>query len=232
MKLWCVGFCLVGATLLPLSVQAQDEAVVEQLAPILAAEDARDWRADLFQKALVAPDSQVRRIAALAAGRIGDQRATPLLLQVLDQPDSTVRIAAAFSLGLLRDSAAVEPLIHRLTGLPPLDTATANEAVTALAKIGGRRSGEFFAGVLQGTIALSQSDPAPAISQMLLESWRLGREARADALIAFADDTVQITRWRTIYSLGRLRSPAAAPQLIAALRAPDADTRSAAARAL
>src|SRR3954451_7064443 len=162
MKLWLTGFCLVGATLLPLSVQAQDEAVVEQLAPILAAEDARDWRADLFQKALVAPDSQVRRIAALAAGRIGDQRATPLLLQVLDQPDSTVRIAAAFGLGLLRDSTAVEPLIQRLTGLPPLDTATAAEAVTALAKIGGRRTAEFFASALGGKITLSQTDPVPA----------------------------------------------------------------------
>src|SRR3954454_5713413 len=122
MKLWLVGFCLVGATIRPHSVQAQDEAVVEQLAPILAAEDARDWRADLFQKARVAPDSQVRRIAALAAGRIGDPRATPLLLQVLDQPDTTVRVAAAFALGLLRDSTAVEPLVRRLTALAPLDT--------------------------------------------------------------------------------------------------------------
>src|SRR5215212_8075254 len=74
--------------------------------------------------------------------------APPLLLRVLDQPDSTVRVAAAFALGLLGDSSAVEPLIQRLTGLPPLDTATASEAVTALGKIGGRRSAEFFAAVL------------------------------------------------------------------------------------
>jgi cyclophilin family peptidyl-prolyl cis-trans isomerase/HEAT repeat protein len=199
---------------------------------VLAAEDARQWRPELFQRALVAPDSVVRRLAALAAGRIGDLRATPLLLRLLEQPDTTVSVIAAFAIGLLRDSAAVQPLIQRLTGLPPLDTATANEAVTALAKIGGRRSAEFFASVLQGTITLSQTDPASAMSQMLLESWRLGREARADALIPFADDTAQEIRWRTIYSLGRLRSPLAATQLIGALRAPDADTRAAAARAL
>src|SRR5919107_4755962 len=157
---WCA--LLATGLLQPHTVGAQEEAVVEQLAPVLAAEDARDWKPELFQRALVAPDSLVRRTAALAAGRIGDLRARPLLLQLLDQPDSTVRVAAAFALGLLRDSAALEPLIQRLTGLPPLDTASAAEAVTAIAKIGGRRSADFFAGVLQGTVALSQADPVSA----------------------------------------------------------------------
>ena len=218
--------------LLPGAARAQEEAVVEQLAPVLAAEDARQWQPDLFQRALLAPDSVVRRVAALAAGRIGDWGATPLLLQLLNQPDSTVRVAAAFSLGLLRDSAALEPLIQHLTGLPPVDTATAGEAVTAVAKIGGRRAGEFFASVLGGKVALSQVDRAPALSQILLESWRLGADAPADALLAFADDTVQSIRWRAVYSLGRLRSPGAANHLIAALQAGDVDTRAAAARAL
>jgi cyclophilin family peptidyl-prolyl cis-trans isomerase/HEAT repeat protein len=219
---------LLGAS----AIHAQEEAVVEQLAPVLAAEDARDWQPALFQRALVAPDSLVRRIAALAAGRIGDLRATPLLLRLLDQPDTTVSVAAAFALGLLRDTAAVQPLITRLTRVPPLDTATADEAVTALAKIGGRRAADFFASVLQGTVALSQTDPAPATSQILLEMWRLGSDARADALLPFADDTVQSIRWRAIYSLGRLRPVEATNQLIAALGAPDAGTRSSAARAL
>src|SRR5215207_5627841 len=135
---------LCGTLLLPASVVAQQEGIVEQLAPVLAAEDARQWQPELFQRALLAPDSVVRRTAALAAGRIGDFAATPLLLQLLDQPDSTVRVAAAFALGLLGDSAAVGPLIQRLTGLPPLDTVTAGEGVTALAKIGGKRSAEFI----------------------------------------------------------------------------------------
>jgi len=94
-----VGLC--AGLLLPAVARAQEEAVVEQLAPVLAAEDAREWQQDLFQRALLAPDSVVRRVAALAAGRIGDLRATPLLLRTLDQPDSTARVAAAFALGLL-----------------------------------------------------------------------------------------------------------------------------------
>jgi cyclophilin family peptidyl-prolyl cis-trans isomerase/HEAT repeat protein len=223
---------LLGALAAVTIAQAQEEAIVEQLAPVLAAEDARDWQPELFQRALVAPDSGVRRVAAFAAGRIGDLRATPLLLRLLEQPDTTVSVAAAFALGLLRDSAAVQPLIQRLTGLPPLDTATANEVVTALAKIGGRRSAEFFASVLEGTVALSQAEPAPAISQMLLETWRLGGDARNDALLPFVDDTLESVRWRAIYSLGRLHAIGAANQLIAALRAPDPGTRATAAAAL
>jgi cyclophilin family peptidyl-prolyl cis-trans isomerase/HEAT repeat protein len=219
--------------LLPRSAAwCQEEAIVEQLAPVLAAEDARHWQPELFQRALVAPDSVVRRVAALAAGRIGDLRATPLLLRLLEQPDTTVSVAAAFALGLLRDSAAVQPLIQRLTGLPPLDTATATESVTALAKIGGRRTADFFASVLRGTVVLSQADRSPAVSQILLETWRLGADARPDALVPFADDTLQGIRWRTIYSLGRLRAPGAANQLIAALQSSDAETRATAARAL
>ena len=232
MRSLCGLILLSGALLSPSLLAAQDEAVVEQLASVLAAEDARDWQPDLFQRALLAPDSLVRRTAALAAGRIGDLRATPLLLQVLDQPDSTVRVAAAFALGLLDDSAAVEPLIQRLTGLPPLDTATANEAVTALAKIGGKRSADFFASALGGKIALSQADPAPALSQMLLESWRLGPDAQAASLLPFAEDTVRDVRWRALYSLGRLRSPEAGTRLINALRADDTETRATVARVL
>ena len=87
-------------------------------------------------------------------------------MRLLSDPDSTVRVAAAFALGLLRDSAAVQPLIDRLTGLPALDAPTAAEAVTALAKIGGRRSGDFFGGVLGGRVALSQEDRTPAFNQV------------------------------------------------------------------
>jgi HEAT repeat protein len=162
---------------------AQEQTVIEELAPVLAAEDAREWRQELFEASLLAPDSVVQRVAAMAAGRIGDWRATPLLLRALEQPDSTVRVAAAFALGLLADSAAVEPLIQRLTELPPLDASTAVEVVTALSKTGGKRSGDFFAGVLQGRTVLSQTDPAPALAQILLESWRLGPDAPADALL-------------------------------------------------
>ncbi len=67
---------------------------------------------------------------------------------------------------------------------------------------------------------------------MLLEAWRLGEDAPTAALLPFADDTTLTVRWRAVYSLARLRAPAAANHLIAALRADDPGTRAVAARAL
>ena len=222
--------------LLPLllvpAAAAQQAATVEQLAPLLAAEDARDFQPELYRRSLVAPDSVVRRVAALGAGRIGDLRATPLLVPILIDPDSTVRVAAAFGLGLLRDTAAAQPLIDRLIGTPALDGPTALEAVTALAKIGGPRAAEFFAGLLGGRVPLTVADRAPLVQQAILEAWRLGPDAPVTELLPFLADTSLAARWRATYSLGRLKAPAAADRLTLALRDPEATVRAFAARGL
>jgi cyclophilin family peptidyl-prolyl cis-trans isomerase/HEAT repeat protein len=211
---------------------AQEEAAVEQLAPLLAAEDARDFNPDLFRRGLVAPDSLVRRIAALGAGRIGDLRATSLLVPLLADPDSTVRIAAAFALGLLRDSAAVQPLIDRLTGMPALEPATAVEAITALAKIGGPAVGSFFAGILAGRATLTEEQRTAVVREIVLQSWRLGRDAPIGNLLPFMDDSTTSMRWRAVYALGRLRAPEAAERMLLALHDAEAYVRSAAARTM
>lgn len=213
-------------------VAAQEEAVVEQLAPLIAAEDARDFNPELFRRGLVSPDSLVRRIAALGAGRIGDLRATPLVVPLLVDPDSTVRIAAAFALGLLRDTAAVQPLIDRLTSPPDLGPAAAAEAVTALAKIGGAAVGNFFGGVLAGRATLSQDNRGPAVREIVLQSWRLGRDAPVARLLPFMDDSISGVRWRAVYALGRLRAPEAAERMLFTLHDQEAHVRSAAARTM
>src|SRR5438093_3946090 len=91
--------------------QQQDEALVGELARLLAAADARAFDAPLFREALHAPDAVVRRQAALGVGRIGDLAGTDLLVESLSDSDQTVRAAAAFGLGLLKDARAVEPLL-------------------------------------------------------------------------------------------------------------------------
>lgn len=227
------AFCLSGGLLSrPAVAGAQQEAIVEQIAPLIAAEDARVFTPDLFRRGLVAPDSLVRRIAALGAGRIGDLRATPVLVPLLADPDSTVRIAAAFALGLLRDTAAVQPLIDRLTGLPALEPGTAVEAIAALAKIGGAGVGGFFAAVLGGKSTLTQDDRGPAVREIVLQSWRLGSEAPATSLLPFMDDSSPNVRWRAAYTLARIRAPEAAERMLLALRDPDPGVRSAAARGM
>lgn len=227
------SLCLCGESLARAGrLAAQEESLVEQIAPLIAAEDARDFKPDLFSRAMLASDSLVRRTAALSAGRIGDLRATPLLTTLLADPDTTVRARAAFALGLLRDTAAVQTLIDRLTGLPALDATTAVEAIAAIAKTGGSASGAFFAAVLGGKVVLSQDDPAPARREIVLQSWRLGRDAPVTSLLPFMDDTSLGVRWRAVYALGRLHDPAAAQRMLLALRDPDGFVRSLAARAL
>ena len=84
----------VVLALAPARAAGQQEAVVEQLASVLAAEDARNFQPAVFGSALVSPDSLVRRLGAVGAGRIGDRRATALVVPLLTDPDSTVRVAA------------------------------------------------------------------------------------------------------------------------------------------
>jgi cyclophilin family peptidyl-prolyl cis-trans isomerase/HEAT repeat protein len=211
---------------------AQQEAAVEQLASVLAAEDARNFEPTLFGSALVSSDSLVRRLAALAAGRIGDRRATSLLAPLLSDPDSTVRVTTAFALGLLRDPAASRPLMERVSGLPVPDGPTALEAVTALAKIGGPEVGEYFEGLLTGSVVPTVEDRRPLLVQVVLESWRLDGDAPVMALLPFLEDTAAGIRWRAAHSLGRLAAPEAATRLTAALRDPDPTVRGMAARAL
>lgn len=218
--------CAVGR------LPAQQSAIVEQLAPLLAAEDARDFKPELYRKALVSPDSVVRRVAAVGAGRIGDPAAVSLLVPILLDPDSTVRVAAAFGLGLLRDGAGAQPLMDRLTGTPALDGQTAEEALTALAKIGGPTVGEFFAGILGGRVPLTSEDRPPLLQQTILESWRLGKDAPVTVLLPFLEDTSFAVRWRATYALGRLKAPAAANRLGVSLRDPESVVRALAARAL
>lgn len=225
-RVCAVVLVLAGAP----AAAAQQSAVVEELAPILAAEDARQWNAELFRRSLVASDSLVRRTAALAVGRIGDPRGTALLVPLLQDPDSTVRVEAAFALGLLRDTAAIEPLIDRLTGLPALDGPTALEAATALARIGGPRAGAFAAGVLENRIRLTVSDSVPVRQRLLLEAWRLGPDAPVAQLVPYIADTGLPRRSGAVYSVGRLRAAEAGNALLPVLRDQDPVIRSFAAR--
>src|SRR3989442_6060141 len=98
--------------------QQQDEALVGQLARLLAAADARAFDAALFRETLHHPDAVVRRQAALAIGRIGDPAGADLLVQALADSGAAVQAAAAFGLGLLKDARAVAPLLALVRAVP------------------------------------------------------------------------------------------------------------------
>src|SRR5712664_1836961 len=81
---------------------------------IVRAEDERRWDSDLI--ALLADKSAaVRQRAALAAGRIGDERAIKSLTPLLEKDtDDNVRAMAAFALGEIESAAGAEALLAEL----------------------------------------------------------------------------------------------------------------------
>jgi cyclophilin family peptidyl-prolyl cis-trans isomerase/HEAT repeat protein len=101
---------------------------------IMRAEDQRRWD-DNLKSLLSDKEARVRKRAALAAGRIGDERALPSLLELLKgDPDPDVRQMGAFAIGEIESPVGAEALIAVLN-----DTKEPSEirarAVEALGKI-------------------------------------------------------------------------------------------------
>lgn len=198
---------------------AQSAAVVEALAPLLQAQDSRQYVAGALEAGTLSAEPMVRRVAALSLGRIGDLRGTALLVPMLQDQDSTVHPAAAFALGLLRDTAAVTALSDRLTSMPPPTLETAREIVSALAKIGGPAAADVVTRVLTNTANLSIAQyPEVLVRQAAIESWRLGALSPTRQLIALAQTDDDELRWRVVFALGQLRAPSAGAALLGALQ--------------
>lgn len=216
-----------------LPAQAQDASVVEAVAPLLRAEDARRWAGPDLEAGVRSPEPLVRRSAAMAIGRIGDLRGTALLVPMLQDQDSTVQTVAAFALGLLRDSAAVGPLVSRLAALPGPTSETAKEVIAALARIGGRGAAELLDRVLDGTANIAGTPNRDVlVRQAAVDAWRLGEFGPTRQLIALAQTDDDELRWRIVFSLGQLRAPAAGAVLLTSLNDAHPMVRAYAARAL
>lgn len=89
---------------------AHSQVPVDVHVKILKAEDARRYDKTL-EDLLASPNAQVRRRAALTAGRIGDERAITALVKMLDSPDADV---AAFALGEIESIKAADVILREL----------------------------------------------------------------------------------------------------------------------
>jgi cyclophilin family peptidyl-prolyl cis-trans isomerase/HEAT repeat protein len=86
---------------------ARASVPVETLLQIIEAEDERRWDASEFGKLFEDANASVRRRAALAAGRIGDEGAVaPLGALLYGDKDERVRATAAFALGEIEAESA------------------------------------------------------------------------------------------------------------------------------
>jgi cyclophilin family peptidyl-prolyl cis-trans isomerase/HEAT repeat protein len=81
---------------------------------ITKAEDERRWDDDL-RKLFTSPNAGIRKRAALAAGRIGNEDSIPALTNLLEKDkDASVRVMAAFALGEVESVKGADALVAAL----------------------------------------------------------------------------------------------------------------------
>ena len=97
-------------------------------------------------------DPRIRQYLAMVLGKLGDRRATPLLVDALGDRPPENRIYAALALGRLRDPAAVP---HLLNAFANDERDVRKAAAFALGEIGDRRATEPLAAAL--------GDPIPDV---------------------------------------------------------------------
>ncbi|MDQ3604956.1 MAG: HEAT repeat domain-containing protein, partial [Gemmatimonadota bacterium] len=213
----------------PIRGDAEIAAVVE----LLRAEDRRELDLPRVEAIAASDNPELRRRSALAAGRIRDRRALPLLLRLLGNPDSAVAATAAFALGHLGDTAAVPSL----TPLLDLERATSSPSVAGAAALalGKARTAEGRRALLTLLAHASVVEPpSEAVAGALLAVWKFPRDSGSDTspIVRWTSAPDAELRWRAVYALTRRPDPAAVSALARATEDSDWRVRSLALRGL
>ncbi len=150
---------------------------------ILGYEDERRWD-DHLRVLLAAEDAKVRKRAALAMGRIGDERAVPALIDVLkEDADNDVRQMAAFAIGEIESPAGADALIAVLDDTrEPADVRA--RAVEALGKIGAVLLSSSAVSGTQGAQPKAEDTGLAKIRLAILDALKFeaGRRSMPDRL--------------------------------------------------
>jgi cyclophilin family peptidyl-prolyl cis-trans isomerase/HEAT repeat protein len=127
----------IVVVVLSVTVSAQKGASIPRAISlrILKAEDERRWDTDLRQL-LANTNPAIRKRAALAAGRIGNEDSVSALAGLLHDADRDVRAMAAFAIGEVEAASGAGPMLAVLkkTNEPVIVRA---RAIEALGKIAG-----------------------------------------------------------------------------------------------
>ncbi|MGE5275424.1 MAG: peptidylprolyl isomerase [Acidobacteriota bacterium] len=195
----------------------------EARALLMQLEDRRSFDASILGAAARHADPSVRARAALAAGRIGDDRGREVVRGMLSDASPDVRSAAAFACRLLEDGAATPDLIKLLAD------ADARVAGVAAGSIGALGRGDGQDALIAAIPKAASSEPRAAMLQSL---WRYADQASTAVATAYAADPDPRVRSAALYALSRKPIEASLPALTAALSDADADAAAGAARAL
>jgi len=215
---------------------------VDTLLRIVRAEDTRRWDSDL-QTLLTDKDARVRQRAALAVGRIGDEKSVPALISLLQNDSETsVRSIAAFALGEIESATAADALIAVLKETqkePPQIRARAVEALGKIAAAVPKADEAKALPMRQAILATlfeggARSDPDEEVMLLALTAALRARPEKAGPALAkfvsFSNPDIRATAENT---LARLKLNDANPELPKLLvNDPDPIVRANAARVL
>ncbi|HEX7173791.1 MAG TPA: peptidylprolyl isomerase [Pyrinomonadaceae bacterium] len=211
------------------------------LLALVRAEDERRWDESEFAPLLSDKRAAVRRRAALAAGRIGNEGAVARLTTLLRaDADEGVRATAAFALGEIESDAAADVLIASLrTGKSVAERARAFEALGKIAAALPATQEERRKSLGEAILAALAAEQKGARSNNALVLAGLTAVLRArpagagEAVAPFLSSADARVRADAANTLSRLRAKTAAAKLRELLTGdPDAVVRSNAARAL
>ncbi len=197
---------------------------------LIRLEDRREYDAAVLEAAAASVNPADRRRAALAAARIRDRRAVPLLGRLLADPVPAVGATAAFALGQIGDSAAV-PLLAPSLAVEPGRAERAGEAALALGKIRGAAARSAVFGFLRSA-PRTGNGVRESVGMALLAAPRFGRPGDPDAITPWLQSPDTAIRWRAAYALARLPETRGTAALFPLASDPDPLVRSFALRVL
>jgi cyclophilin family peptidyl-prolyl cis-trans isomerase/HEAT repeat protein len=185
--------------------------------------DRRAFEPGLFQSIAASPDPSARAMAALAMGRIGDERAESLLRSLFGDASPEVREMAAFGAGILGYPPLAEALAPLLSDPEPSVAVRAAWAIGLLETPAGQKA-------LEEEVSRAASSQRQAAC--LRGLWRFSNAASEQAARSRVEDPDASVRAAALYALARRPRESALPVLTAALMDSGPGTAALAARAL
>jgi HEAT repeat protein/cyclophilin family peptidyl-prolyl cis-trans isomerase len=228
-------YLAVSAALIPTVVFAQAkrpplaDADIDAIARLVMLEDRRTFDSTELARSLSAAHPEVRRRAALAAGRIYDKRAIALLRARPLDADTAIAATTVFAVGHLRDTSTVS-WFDSLLSNPRTPPTVAVEAAVALGKIKTAAARAVLARYLsQATAGARTTD---VIAEALLSIGRAIPRGDVAPIVRFTKSPNEELRWRAAWALFRPRDPATVPTLLEMSNDKSGHVRSWAIRAL
>jgi cyclophilin family peptidyl-prolyl cis-trans isomerase/HEAT repeat protein len=209
-----IGFCAALLAQVPINTSVQ----------ILKSEDARRYDKTL-KDLLASPDAAVRARAALAAGRIGDEKAVADLVPLLADSAAAVAAMAAFGIGEIESSKASDAILKVLNASATPDAVRAR-AVEAAGKIAAANpTAETSKALLEAILKTLDDENRRGVKQyretVVLGLTAAARAGGIDPKRHRPDDTDFITTEFLKSPDARIRADAA--NTLTRLRAPQAD---------